>query len=240
MKLARLMLCIQWMMLCVALGGCCRNNDNIWDDTKTCGRHMNRGIRTLGGKNGDSRAVCNPDEFYCVDEVSSQPPVAEDFVPLTDDARGSDIGMKELSTPQPRETPGDPGSSIPGIEAFHDPSTDAQLAAIFKNVHFEYNQHLIKGEDNLVILRKVADYMRSNPNTYVFVEGHCDERGPEAYNLALGARRANAIRDMLVNNGVHPDHVFTISYGKERPLVLDHHEEAWAQNRRGEFKIYVR
>jgi peptidoglycan-associated lipoprotein len=56
----------------------------------------------------------------------------------------------------------------------------------------------------------------------------------------LGARRANAIRDMLVNNGVHPDHVFTISYGKERPLILDHHEEAWAQNRRGEFKIYVR
>lgn len=82
--------------------------------------------------------------------------------------------------------------------------------------------------------------MRSHPNTYVFVEGHCDERGPEAYNLSLGAKRGNAVRNLLINEGVDPDHIFTISYGKERPLVFEHHEEAWAQNRRAEFKVYNR
>lgn len=72
------------------------------------------------------------------------------------------------------------------------------------------------------------------------MEGHCDERGPEAYNLALGSRRAHAVRNMLLQQGVHPDQVFTISYGKERPLVMEHHDEGWAQNRRAEFKIYIR
>ena len=236
MKLAKLMLCALWMIVCI---GCCRNNDNIWDDTKTCGRHMNRGFKTLGGKCGDSRAVACPDDFYCRDDTYSQP-VAEDFVPLRDDSRRNDVGMTEISTPQPKETPGDPGSSIPGIAAFHDPSTNPQTAGIFKNITFDYNQHLVKGDDNIAVLRQVADYMRRSPNVYVFVEGHCDERGPEAFNLSLGSRRANAIRDMLVANGVHSDHVFTVSYGKERPLILDHHEEAWSQNRRGEFKIYIR
>ena len=141
--------------------------------------------------------------------------------------------------PQPKETPGDPGSSIPGIEAFRDPSTNPQLSGVFRNVYFEYNSHLVKGE-NADVVRRVADYMRGHPNTYVFVEGHCDERGPEAFNLSLGARRSNGVRSMLVADGVNPDHIFTISFGKERPLVMDHHEEAWSQNRRAEFKVYER
>jgi peptidoglycan-associated lipoprotein len=98
----------------------------------------------------------------------------------------------------------------------------------------------VKGDDNLQTLQNVADYMRSQPNLYVFVEGHCDERGPEAFNLALGSRRSNAVRNLLINAGVSPDNVFTISYGKERPLVLEHHEEAWGKNRRAEFKVYKR
>ena len=246
MKLAKYMLSLQWMILCLAMVGCSRNTDDVWDNTKTCGRHMNRGFRTLGGKSGDSRAVRCRDEFYYAEAPSASTyfeessPVGMDYVPLTDESRGNDMGAMEVTTQQPRETPGDPGSSVPGIEAFQDPSTNSQLAGVFKNLHFDYNQSLVKGDNNLETMRKVTAYMMQHPNTYLFVEGHCDERGPEAYNLALGTRRAHAVRDTLVNNGVNPDHVFTISYGKERPLIHDHHEEAWAQNRRAEFKIYQR
>lgn len=212
--------------------GCGRNTYDVWEDTKSCGRHMNRGLRTLGGKSGDSRAVNCPDDFYCIETYE------EEFIPLQDDCSNQRLTTADLPPRQPRETPGDPGSSIPGIEAFYDPSLQAELGFIFQNIHFAYNQHLIKGDNNFAILRGIAAYIRQYPRTYLFVEGHCDERGPEAYNLALGARRANVVRTFLINEGVHPDHIFTISYGKERPLVMDHHEEAWAQNRRAEFKIY--
>lgn len=231
--------------------GCQRSSYDVWEDTKTCSRQCGRGFRSLGGKHGDSRAVYDKSEFYADDgfgqpDVSGQPQYVSqqqepDFVPLADAQQGDGMGMTAFSsTPQPRETPGDPGSSVPGIEAFKDPSTQPALAAVFKNIHFEYNSNLVKGQDNLDRIHAIAEYMKSHGNTYLFVEGHTDERGPEAYNMALGSRRANAVRDMLIDQGVHPDHVFTVSYGKERPLIFDHHEEAWAQNRRAEFKIYQR
>ena len=114
------------------------------------------------------------------------------FVPLADYQNPDDVAMGDFVAPQPRETPGDPGSSIPGIEAFRDPSMSPELARVFRSVHFDYNSNLVKGDDNLMILRDVTRYMQTHPNTYIFVEGHCDERGPEAFNLALGARRSNA------------------------------------------------
>jgi peptidoglycan-associated lipoprotein len=203
---------------------------------------MGRGVRTLGGKHGDSRQIQSRDEFY-VDEDGnyvSNAPQGNDFIPLDDEPNSEELAMADSLTPQPRENPGDPGSSIPGIDAFRDPSTIPGLSGVFRNIYFEYNSNLIKGQDNLEIVKNVSDYMRRNGSTYIFVEGHCDERGPEAYNLALGARRANAVRNMLISEGVSPDNVFTISYGKERPLMLEHHDEAWSQNRRAEFKVYQR
>lgn len=223
---------------CLALTACQRSSYEVWEDTKTCGRQVNKGFGSLRGKHGDSRAVSNPDDFY-IQEDGSYAPVGQDFIPLEDNSGISQCQVSEMAMPQPKETPGDPGSSIPGIEAFRDPSTNPQLSGVFRNVYFEYNSHLVKGE-NADVVRRVADYMRGHPNTYVFVEGHCDERGPEAFNLSLGARRSNGVRSMLVADGVNPDHIFTISFGKERPLVMDHHEEAWSQNRRAEFKVYER
>jgi len=99
---------------------------------------------------------------------------------------------------------------------------------------------MVKGEQNLQIIHNIADFLRKHPNIYIFVEGHTDERGPQAYNLALGVRRANAVRNLLISEGINPDNVFTISYGKERPVILERHEEGWAKNRRDEFKIYER
>lgn len=228
--------------------GCYRNSDQVWDDSRSAGRHVSRGLRTMGGKHGDSRAIQSRDDFMAVDDgmyvndsmyVSNQGYVT-DFVPLSDQSNDSEIAMADYVSRQPRETPGDPGSTVPGIEYFQDPSSNPTWAAIFRNINFEYNSNLVKGQDNLETVRSVANYMKRNPNVYVFVEGHCDERGPEAYNLALGSRRSNAVRNLLIQEGVNTDNIFTISYGKERPLFHDQNDESHNQNRRAEFKVYQR
>ncbi len=243
MKLTRYFILLNLLLIMLAMTGCRRTGDDVWEDTKTAGRHVGRGIKTLGGKHGDSRMVYSPDDFY-TDEGSYMTPAAPstegDFIPLQDQPMSDDFAMAESVSPQPRESPGDPGSSIPGIQAFQDPSTIPGLAGIFQNIKFDYNSNLIKGQQNMDTLRAIADYLQRHPATYIFVEGHTDERGPEAYNLSLGSRRANAVRNALIADGVSPDNLFTISYGKERPAVRESHEEAWAQNRRAEFKIYQR
>lgn len=234
-------LCFQLALSCMALlsTGCQRDKYDSWEDTKTAGRHVSRGISALLGNDCHSRQVRNKGDFECYDE-NGYPQAGYqdcDYVPL-EDLTCDDVAMADMVARPPRETPGDPGSSIPGIEAFSDPSTNPQLAGVFKNIYFEYNSSMVKGSQNLQVVHDIANYMRSHPRTYIFVEGHTDERGPQAYNLALGSRRANAVRNLLINEGVDPDHLFTISYGKERPLVMEQHEEGWSKNRRAEFKTY--
>ena len=234
------------LSLGTSLTSCRRGSDQVWEDSKSCRRHMSRGLRTMGGKHGDSRAVQSYDDFMPVDDecyaTSNNVTTTNvnEFVPLSDHPNNSQPMMADYVSQQPKETPGDPGSSIPGIEAFQDPATNPTWAAIFRNIQFELNSNLIKGQDNLDTIRAIANYMKRNNNLYVFVEGHCDERGPEAYNLALGSRRGNAVRNALIQEGVNQDNIFTISYGKERPLIHDHNEESWTQNRRAEFKVYQR
>lgn len=241
MKTIKLIVVLNMLLVLLVATGCRRNPNGVWEDTKTAGRHVNRGFRSLGGKNGDSRQISSRDQFMYADGQEIEGGTyAGDFIPLTDDPNANDVAMADMVAPPPRETPGDPGSSIPGISAFRDPSTNPAWAQVFRNIEFAYNSNLIKGQQNLQTIRDVSDYMRRNPNVYVFVEGHCDERGPEAYNLALGTHRSNAVRNMLIGEGVNPDNIFTISYGKERPLVFGQGEESWQQNRRAEFKIYMR
>jgi peptidoglycan-associated lipoprotein len=99
-------------------------------------------------------------------------------------------------------------------------------------VFFDYDKSDIKPEGRQVLQRQ-ADWLKKFANVTVTVEGHCDERGTREYNLALGERRATAVKKMLVALGVTPNRVSTISYGKERPAVPGSTEAAWAQNRRG-------
>jgi len=82
-------------------------------------------------------------------------------------------------------------------------------------------------------LKKQAAWLKKYQDHTIVVEGHCDERGTREYNLALGERRANAVREYLISLGVAPGRIETISYGKERPAVVGSNESAWAQNRRG-------
>jgi peptidoglycan-associated lipoprotein len=99
-------------------------------------------------------------------------------------------------------------------------------------VFFGYDQYDLTTEARATVERQ-AQWLRTYANVNVIVEGHCDERGTREYNLALGEKRAMAVRNYLIASGVAPNRVQTISYGKERPVVLGSDNSSWAQNRRG-------
>ena len=97
---------------------------------------------------------------------------------------------------------------------------------------FDYDSYEIRA-DAQSTLQKQAAWLQQYANYTILVEGHCDERGTREYNLALGARRASAVREHLIGLGVSAGRLETISYGKERPTCVESNEGCWAQNRRG-------
>jgi peptidoglycan-associated lipoprotein len=99
-------------------------------------------------------------------------------------------------------------------------------------VFFDFDSSVIRADAEATI-KNWATWMQNYPDVNVVIEGHCDERGTREYNLALGERRANAVKNVLVALGIDPSRISTISYGKERPAVEGHNEAAWAANRRG-------
>ncbi len=113
------------------------------------------------------------------------------------------------------------------------PGSEAQLVAeVGDRVFFGYDQFDLTPQARTTIEHQ-AQWLKTYPSVNVMIEGHCDERGTREYNLALGEKRAMAVRNYLVANGVEAGRVQTISYGKERPAVLGSDETSWAQNRRG-------
>jgi peptidoglycan-associated lipoprotein len=103
-------------------------------------------------------------------------------------------------------------------------------------IHFDYDKAVIRAGDAAVLDQKVAILQR-NGALRIRISGHCDERGSDEYNLALGNRRATAAKQYLVSHGIDPSRIETASYGEERPIDPGHDENAWAQNRRDEFEI---
>jgi peptidoglycan-associated lipoprotein len=89
--------------------------------------------------------------------------------------------------------------------------------------------------DARTALSKTADFLKNNPRFKVTIEGHCDERGSTEYNLGLGDRRANAVKQFIVSSGVSADRISTVSFGKEKPFCMESAEACWQQNRRGHF-----
>lgn len=112
----------------------------------------------------------------------------------------------------------------------------AEANEVLKPIYFDYDKSDLKPAAKAQ-LEKAADWLKLNPKVNCRVEGHCDERGTNEYNLSLGERRALAARRYLLSLGVNTDRLFTISYGEERPAVEGHDESAWRWNRRDEFKI---
>ncbi len=110
------------------------------------------------------------------------------------------------------------------------------LTIIAERVHFDFDKSDIRPDAEQVLQRKVT-VLREYPGVTLRIEGHCDERGSNEYNLALGQRRAESVRRYLMSYGIETGRFTTISYGEERALVNASNEEAWAQNRRAEFGV---
>jgi peptidoglycan-associated lipoprotein len=109
-------------------------------------------------------------------------------------------------------------------------------ANAFAPVYFTFDSSVLSTESSSSVL-SISEFMKQNPAQSLRVDGHCDERGTEQYNIALGMRRAEAVKKALVSEGVSEAQVSTNSFGKERPAVVGHDEEAWKMNRRAEFSI---
>jgi peptidoglycan-associated lipoprotein len=106
---------------------------------------------------------------------------------------------------------------------------------ILDPVHFDFDKYDIRPADRAVLAAH-AEWLKQHPAVKVMIEGHCDERGTVEYNLALGDKRATAVRRYLIDLGINPDRLSWVSYGKERPVDPGHNEEAWFKNRRAEFR----
>lgn len=213
-------------LTCLALTGCkSTGNKSVWDDNQTTGSYKGTVRNLWDSMTNNSRQ-----------EESAFEGAEEDFIALNDeDLKAS---FADGAIPQPHTQPGQKGSSLPGMEDFHKPS--GALASIFKNLQFNTDDHILRGNDSLAAIERMAEYLKAHKEMYVFIEGHCDERGPEAYNLSLGSRRANYVRTLLVQKGIDPERIHTVSYGKERPIDASHGQQAWSKNRRAEFKVYSR
>ncbi len=112
----------------------------------------------------------------------------------------------------------------------------AKMAFTDEDVYFEFDSAALLPEAQDLLSQKAA-YVLSMSDVSITIEGHCDERGTDAYNMALGERRAEAAKAFLVNLGVNPSQINTISYGEENPVDPGNNEAAWAKNRRAHFVL---
>lgn len=108
--------------------------------------------------------------------------------------------------------------------------------AMFDDIHFDYDKYEVRSEAQAVF-QTIASWLLKNPSAKILIEGHCDERGTNEYNLALADRRAKSVRDYLIALGTTSGKVEMVSYGEEKPLCTEHTEECWAKNRRAHFVI---
>ena len=158
----------------------------------------------------------------------------------------------------PLDTPEDPSTgnnlpqvdNVPAIEE-DDISPEAEKARreyfmgrpmdrdAFKayTIHFDFDSTLVRPSD-MANIQAIADYLNIHTDCALLIEGHCDERGTNEFNLSLGEYRAQSVRDALMARGVSTSRMQTISYGEERPADPGHNESAWAANRRAEFSFY--
>ncbi len=116
------------------------------------------------------------------------------------------------------------------------PSDEELFSKYVKDVFFDYDDSKIRPGDQTTVSQD-SSFLSQHSNIKVLVEGHCDSRGSDEYNLALGESRADAVKTALIAQGIGADRIKTISYGKERPFCTEENEQCWQQNRRGHFVL---
>ena len=132
-----------------------------------------------------------------------------------------------------------PPAAAPAAPMAPPPPREFEARTELRAIHFDFDKYAIRAGD-AKILEANAEWLKSNPDALVLIEGHCDERGTNEYNMALGDRRARATMNYLLAQGVKSAQMSTISYGEERPLCTEHNESCWSQNRRAELKVKPR
>lgn len=153
---------------------------------------------------------------------------------LEDVRAAQPAGLRETLMPPPLAVPTEPAPGPTG-PARPSPAEYAPRTEL-RPVHFDFDSADIRAEDRLA-LDGYAAWLAARPPALLLVEGHADERGTNEYNVALGARRAAAVKAFLVARGVAAARILTISYGEERPACTERTEECWARNRRAEFLV---
>jgi peptidoglycan-associated lipoprotein len=131
----------------------------------------------------------------------------------------------------PASRPAPPSSSLEAVRAGKAPA-----ASPLKDIHFDFDKYDLRA-DARDVLKANANWLKANPSARVEIEGHCDERGTNEYNLALGAKRAQAARDYLATLGIAKNRLSTISYGEELPVCKEQNEGCWQKNRRARFVV---
>jgi peptidoglycan-associated lipoprotein len=153
--------------------------------------------------------------------------------------------MKPAPTQPPSAGPAPTAPAAPMAPSAAPPTRPVEEATALRSaiqafesthIYFDFDKSDVKPEAKPV-LEKKADFLRANPQYKVSIEGYCDERGTNEYNMALGDRRAKAAMKYLNALGISAGRMSTISYGEERPADPGHNETAWAKNRRAEFKL---
>lgn len=158
---------------------------------------------------------------------TTEEPVAEAAEPVKEEAPPA----AEEKEPEAVEV-----TSDEGVAADERALMAARNAFLSDHVYFAFDKYNLDDAAQEVLMSK-ADFLRENPDIYITVEGHCDERGTNEYNLALGDRRAESSKSFLVDMGIEAYRISTVSYGEERPFCDEKNEECWAKNRRGQFII---
>jgi peptidoglycan-associated lipoprotein len=157
--------------------------------------------------------------------------------PLPAGTSGSKVGDDGMTDLENRA--GMDGQPIPISDRdFSSYTTEDRAAFADYTVYFGFDSALVQASEDYK-LTEIAAQLNGNMSNAVRIEGYCDERGTEGYNLALGERRALSLREALVAAGVDPNRIDTISYGEQRPANPGHDEIAWSENRRGEFILLI-
>ncbi len=130
-------------------------------------------------------------------------------------------------------------------EEYASKNINLTIKSLKKEIHFKFNSATIENideyginEDSKNILNNIASFMANHPSMKIRIEGNCDERGTEEYNLALGQKRAESAKGYLISKGITPNRIETISYGESQPVDFGHNNLAWSKNRRDYFVFY--
>lgn len=212
---------ILWpLSLLICMTSCQRSSSQAWEDVKTAGRYVQQGFKTLVGSNTESRQIVSKDEFTG--------PENDDFIALEEKDLHSQYTSSDIALAQPKENKDQ-------LPSFLSPKESK-----YQSIHFDTDDHVIRDKQDLITVDKIANFLKKNPKSYLKIEGHCDVRASSAYNMALGMRRANHIRVLLIKKGIDFNRIYTVSFGKEKVLAQGNNKEAHQKNRRSEFKFFTK